>query len=232
MTVMTLELLPPGAPIPVGAEGLLSEVSALEARCASLMIVTSDDHDAACELERQLDKWLKKAKTVTQKAVDDGLAAHRSALEVQRFFCNPAEAGKRLLRPKIGAWRDEQRRLEAEGARELRLAQLKIEEEQRLQRAIALEAKGQARAAEAVLSAPPPAPIAIPQQKIATGGVAPSKRWSAAVTNFSALIAWVAEDITGRQQYLLENGPNLNRAAVSMKDALNIPGVEARWKYA
>jgi hypothetical protein len=218
-----LEVLPPlpalpAGPLPPGADVLRSEIEAMQSRIQGVEILTDDDEKLACDLETTIDGRLKKNTAVTQAAVTKGHESHKAALAVQAYFCRPLEVGKRLLRAKIGTYREERARRLQEEARRRQLAAAKQEEEERLARAEVLVAHGREEAAmELLAQEPEPVAITVQAPKVPSYGVVTQKRWGAELYDMGALIAWVALDVKARSCYLMVNGPNLNRQAVIMK---------------
>jgi hypothetical protein len=206
----------------------------MQVRIHGVTIVTEEDHRLACALQEKLEERLAENEAVTQPAVTAGHKAHQAALAVRAYFCGPLEAGKKLLKRKIGDYREERDRKAAEDARQRQLLAAKQQEDERMARAEVLAAAGREQAALDLLAQEPePVAISVQAPKLPSYGVVPQKRWSAELSHpqgsmaaLDALILWVAADVRTRRGYLLANGPALNRAAVTAKSAdLGIPGV-------
>lgn len=236
---MIAEVLPPNAPMPEGSEALERKMTALEARVVSLEISSDPACAAACALEKEIAEQLEHNRKKTQDAVDAGLAAHRAALATQKAFCEPLEAARRLLKQKIGAYREEQRRLAALETERRRLAAAQNAEDEALDRAATLERLGRTDEAERALARPSVAPV-VAVEKPASNGVSIRTVWSAEIYDLPSLIRWAAEDPDTRGCYLLPNGPVLNAQARALKGSMNppegkkgpFPGVRAVSRFA
>lgn len=207
------------------------EVSSLELQVNSLVIVTAEDHESACALEKRIGAALTKAKGITQPAIEAARESLEAARKVQSDLCGPLERAKPTLRAKIGAWKDAERRRIEEANRAAAEAASRLMEDEALDRAARLERAGAPAAAMAALDHVPVvatfAPIAAPQSH----GVSVRKTWSAEVEDLDALILWVSQDIQARKGYLFPSLPALNAQARSLHEALNIPGVRPTWRF-
>jgi len=224
---MIAEVVGSDLPIPEEYRGIEKEVSALEVRVRRLSIITPEDHDAACQLERQLaaqDSAIVARISPAKSAAD---RAHQEICDLEKVLRGPLLKSRPLLKQKIGDWRVEQKRLADEGNRQRALAAQRLAEEETLDRAVTLERQGQGEAAAALLSVPAVAsPISVAAPRIEARGVAIRENWSAELVDLRLLIAWVAEDIQGRYHFLSANGPALNSEARNRKAGFNVPGVK------
>jgi hypothetical protein len=134
------------------------------------------------------------------------------------------------------------KRREAEDKARLETERLKKEEEdRRLAEAARLEEEGRKAEADKVLEQPTnvqdvqPDMVPAPEvpvlseplvEKPQATGISTSKRWSAEVTDFAALVKAVAEK-KAPLACLKADGPALNRLAVTLKETFDIPGVRA-----
>lgn len=155
--------------------------------------------------------------------------AHKKAKDAEKKADAPLVEAESILKRSMADYHDRrQREIEAE-TRRLEAEARRREEEQRLAEAVALEAAGEAEAAEATLDAEPPlvavAPPPPPPPKAA--GVAMRETWSAEVVDVLALVKAVA---AGEQplSLILPNEKALDAMARALKADLAIPGVRAK----
>ena len=174
-------------------------------------------------IESDFDETLAQAKAAKRAAE----AARKAVVTQMEGHTKPLEDAKRIIGVKMGEWsRERQRRAEEERKR-LEEQARKDAEDARLSAAEAAETAGDADQAEAILDAPVvvDAPVAYvpPSPKIA--GTRTITRWSARITDPQAAATWLAQQGHLNNARVLQ--PILDRLVRAMRDATNIPGVEA-----
>ena len=209
-----------------------TEGSAVEQRAREIEILTAEDHELACTLEREWADREKQALALVEPACEASHRAWKANVALRDRLAGAFERARRTLKAKLGAWREAERRRIEEEARLARAAAQRVVEDEALERAKRYQDAGRPAAAEAALTILPAAPVVTAAKPPAPMGVQVRKTWSAEVNDFPALIAWVAENPAQRSQYLSANMPALNAQAKAMKEVLNttpapIPGVSA-----
>jgi len=218
-------------PLEVKVEPLKQESSAIERLVTELVIATPEDHDRACAWEKEIAEKERRAVELTQPTVDALNKAVKEARELRDNLVTPFQRAKQALKAKIGAWRDERRSLAAQAAATAQAAIQRQAEDMALAHAAVLAESGNAAAADLVLLQPV-VPVVVPiAPPVANNGVVTRESWSAEVTDLSALIAWVGQDIPNRSRYLTACGPELNREAKRLKSGFGIPGVRPVRKF-
>ena len=170
--------------------------------------------------ERSITDYFEPARKAADAAKKEILAARDGLIgpfaEARAIYDRTAQEYEAVERKKA---EEEQRRLQEIARKE--------EEERQIQAAIAAEQDGNQQEMEAILAEP----VSVPTVTVAPAlaqveGVSVRTTWSAEVLDFLALAVYVAAHPEWIS--LLEpNGPNLNRLAVSQRDAMSIPGVRA-----
>jgi len=207
-----------------------TEGSAVEQRAKEIEILTAEDHEQACTLEREWADHEKQALALVEPACEASHRAWKANVALRDRLAGAFERARRTLKAKLGAWRETERRRIEDEARLARAAAQRVVEEEALERAQRYQDAGRPAAAEAALTILPAAPVVTAARPPAPMGVNVRKTWSAEVTDFPALIKWVAENPAQRSQYLLPAMPALNAQAKAMKEVMNstpapIPGV-------
>lgn len=170
------------------------------------------------------------------KAIDDGYDSiitslhktHKEAVAKKKSFYAPVEEGVKYVKSLMERFdRQEEEKRQAEQRRLQEIAN-KEAEERRLQEALEAEAAGETEEAEAILvEQVHVAPVIIPKEipKV-TGGPVFQTRWDMEVVDLKELVRAVANGIVPINA-ILPNEIFLRQQAVSLKEAMNIPGVRA-----
>jgi hypothetical protein len=225
---MIAEILSSETPIPEEYRGVEQEVSALELRVRSLVLVTEADHEAACSLERELARQIEAVKAKTNPAKSAAHEAWKKLVELENFLLKPLETAKPVLKERIGLWRLE-RKVEADRqAQALREQALRLAEEEALARAQRLQEKGDAAGADAALERCSPPPVVIAAAPLRTHGVKVQTRWYAEVQDLESFLRWVLDAPAERLGFVEPAMPKLNKLAQAFKDSMSVPGVKAR----
>ena len=192
--------------------------SALAERATAMQVASQEDYAAAGELVREIAAVSKQIEA-RRKAITTPMDAAKKA--VMDFFRGPLErlqdADKTLSRrmldwkSKVERERREAEALAAEAARKererLEKQAAKAEEKGRVEQAAALAAAAQSMPAAPVVHAEPPK----------AEGVHTQVRWRYRVIDESAI----------PREYLMIDDKKLGGVVRAMKDATNIPGIEA-----
>jgi len=155
-------------------------------------------------------------------------AAHKAAVSAEKRLLDPLQEAKGILRRGIGTWEADQERIRQEIERKAREEAARIEEEMRLQQAMAAEEMGADDAEiEAIMDTPIPmaAPVVAPTFD-RVKGVSTQQRWKAEVIDIKSLCRAVADGFVP-ETYIEPNMPALNSRARAEKSAMKIPGVRA-----
>jgi hypothetical protein len=159
-----------------------------------------------------------------RKAMDE---AKREILKARDSLIGPIAEARDIYDRKAAEFEQAERKKALERQRLLDAEARRQEEERALLDAVEAETAGDSTAADAILAEP----IVVPQILVAPAvahveGVTSRTTWSAEVSDLHALVRYVAAHPEWIS--LLEaNQPNLNRLAVSQRQALAIPGVRA-----
>lgn len=160
--------------------------------------------------------------------VDKAHQAHKEAVAQRKKYLDPIENGRRILKDKMIAFRDEEERKQKEEQARLDAEARKRAEDEQLALAAQLEAEGDKETANAIIAEPVQvAPVAVQKTAPAASRLSAGRSvWSAEVVSLLSLVKAIAE---GKQPITLiePNMTALNGMARSLKGALAIPGVKA-----
>jgi hypothetical protein len=175
--------------------------------------------------EKEITELFERAR----KAAD---TAKKEILATRDGLIGPLAEARSLYERKALDYEDQERRKAEAEARRLQEIARKQEEDRILAEAEAAQNTGDVATAEAIISEPVSVPMVQVVPAVATvAGSGTRVTWSAEVFDFLAFVRHVAAH--PEHLALLEpNGPNLNRLAVSLHEALNLPGVRAVSKTA
>jgi hypothetical protein len=236
-------------------QALEKQVGTIQNQAAAIAIRDQGSYDRTVQLlavvkSIQDGTEIKEMRT----AVDAAHEAHSAALKVWHRFWDPLEKIEKLLKGKILAFdrakREEedrkQRALEAaeqkkrdEAARKIREEADKKAREQaaqvqrdrtmtKVEKQAAIEdikSSAQVVAEEQIATVQAaPMPTIAPMYDRSTA-VSARQNWTAEVTDFKALVLWVAQSTAERLGYLQPNEQALRAAAKAMKSMGKIPGV-------
>lgn len=201
-------------------------------RRAEAVKIASIDDDAAAKRELAgLVGWERRVEDLLGDVIKDAHALHKKLTSRRAALLAPLQQARAILNGKISRWAaDEYRRANEEQARLLAEA-TKKEAEMREIDAVMAEESGEAAEAEAIRQAPVIVPVPDVAPAVAqVAGIGSQTRYSADVTDLPSLILAVADRLRAGDAswvcYLEPSGANLNRAATSQREALNIPGVK------
>jgi hypothetical protein len=108
---------------------------ALRDQAKAIVVRDQETHDAAAELYLGLSALEKEINAVHDPAISAAHASHKAALAAKAKSADPVAEAKKIIKPKITAWEDEQERIRQELERKAREeAQRKADEEARIAR--------------------------------------------------------------------------------------------------
>lgn len=202
-------------------------------RARALRITDGESYTRASELLLAIKALRKRAGEVHDPNIKRWLDGHRAALRDKADVEAPLTEAERVVKDAMVAYDREQDRLQREAQRKADEEARQREEQDRLERAAAMEREGNAfgdtalvAEAEALISEPAPivqaAPVAKATPKVA--GITYRTTYSAQVTDVVALIRFVAAN-PSHAALLTPNLTALNAQARSLRTALQIPGV-------
>ena len=127
-------------------------------RVMGIEVKTSDDYSAAGEFLKIIKTTQKRIEDAFAPTIKSAHAAHRAAISMKDEAIEPANRAEIVLKGKMSTWyrAEESRKIEIarREAEEIR----KIEEQERLERAVELEEQGKKQEAEALIEKPVEAP--------------------------------------------------------------------------
>jgi hypothetical protein len=207
----------------------VKESMALVTQAKLIHVDSLDDRIFAAEAGRRIavaDKWFENfIKPMKEKAA----ATHRAICDQENSVRVPLKDAKQHLSLEIGRFdarleaerRAEEARLQAEVELQAAREAKRLADEQAVADAIALEAEGDHKGAEAVLNNPVPVqvyvpPVVLQRQTVKTAGVTSSQRWLYIIEN--------AEIIP--REYTVPDAIKIGQVVRAMKDKTNIPGIK------
>lgn len=159
---------------------LTVEARQLVADANALSIVNATSYAAAAEFGKGIKALQKKIVDFLAPMKKKSHAAWKQVCDTERSELAPTEEAERVVKSKMLDWqRKENIRIAEETRRREELAR-KQEEERRMQEALDLDADGDRKGAEEVLSQPIETPVVAAPHSAAPkiSGVAPTKRWT------------------------------------------------------
>ena len=154
--------------------------------------------------------------------------AHRAAVAAEKKFLDPLNEAKKIIKSNIVQWTTAQAKIKLDEENRRRHEAEKIEEEERLARAIKAEKDGQSKTqVEKILETPKEIitkPVEPTFEK--SSSVITKTTWKAEVTNIIDLCQAVV-DGKATTDMISANMSVLNQMARQYKDELRIPGVKA-----
>lgn len=199
-------------------------------RATSILVRDIQSRTQAAEIGRaiaSLDKQAKEKFDLIKKPIHQ---AHKAACDWENEVRQPLENAKRYLSTQIGAFdqaqevirRAEEARLQEEARVQAQAEADRQSREQALQDAIALEAAGDSKGAEAVLNNPTPVeayvpPVILPTLVPKAAGVSSAKTWKFRITDVDKI----------PREYMVPNETMIGQMVRAMKEKTSIPGVEA-----
>lgn len=166
-------------------------------------------------------------------AIADANKLHKKLIAKKKKVSDPVTRSLIRLKSLRSDWRAEQDRLQREADRRRLEAARKAEEEQRLERAIAIEqSTGNAALAEVILNRPTPVAVAFAPpiaEAPKTDGTAVRKIWSAELVDKAELVQFIAANPMFLNLVDV-NFKAANEMARSLKEQFAIPGLRAACK--
>lgn len=203
----------------------------------ALVLTTADDYTNAVELGQSIKKSIESVVAYFEPLITPQRASLQALYDRKNAHIHPREEAVQIVKEKAITWkRGERLRLEAE-QRALEEKQQKLDDERRLQEAIAREAEGDAAGADEILDEPAPVPfVPVPRPTAPkVVGTAETKRWT---FDPKADIAAVIKHIAGISQdqglahpelvNVLQLDTKTTRQLVTaMRANFNVPGIRA-----
>lgn len=197
-------------------------------KAAAVRIANQASYDEATNIGRGVQELIKQIESEFKEPKEKAYAAHKAITAMEKKYLDPLVLAKSIIAKEMGRWAEEQEVLRRKEEARLRAEQLKREEEERIAAAIEAEQAGASEAeVQAVIETPVfVAPVIAAPTFQKAAGVVTAVTWSAEVVSIKQLCAEVA---AGRQPetVVVANMPVLNKLAVALKQAFNIPGVKA-----
>ena len=210
-------------------ENIEDQLAPLTQGAQGLVITDRTEHELAqsylqdtVKLERAVVDLFADVKTQTNKA-------HKAACAAEKRLLTPILETRRGYTLAIGRYETEAKQRAEEERRRLEAEARKAEEERLLAEAEAAETNGDKELATEIMeeAASVPTPIVHVEPELAkTKGVVSRTTWSAEVTSFRELIAFVSEN-PQFENLLQPNGPALNAMARGLKENMKVEGVRA-----
>jgi len=207
----------------------LSEIVAAKLVQARAMVITDQaTYNAVVEMRVQLKALRDAIEEAHREPKEAKYQDWKAEVAAEKSELAPVQEVEGVLKALTFAWdaaqeaarRAEQARLEAE-------ARKKVEDEALAAAEAAQAAGAGAQEVEAILETPIVAPpVVAPKAYVAAPRMAGRESWSGKVTDFQALIRFVAAN-PAFQNLLQVNQTALNQLARSQKSMMKIPGVEA-----
>lgn len=210
------------------SDDLRSEGSVVVAEANGLVVTTKAEDEVAQSLWKACADAEKKVHERLDPIVKQANDTHKSLTGLRREILKPFAEGKAIISRKCGEYEREERRKADEKAKEIAEKERKAEEERQLLAAVQAEEEGESEAeVEAIVDEPVVVPTVVVKPEVAkVAGVGRTTRWHAEVTDFKAMVKFVAENDEWLS-LLKEDTSALNGLARSMKGKLRIPGVKA-----
>lgn len=210
-----------------GPPAIVAELQPLVVAARQFEVVDMDSDAECLTREKKLRVGEKMIEEHFAKAKKSASDAHKELVRSIAALTGPIKEARQIYFRKSDAWEEEERLKAADEERRLQALARKEEEERQLQSAIEAEDAGDTVQRDAIMEEEPDVPtITVAPAVAKVEGVSKRKTWSADVWDKRSLILYVAQHPEW-DSLLDPNMPNLNRMAVSQREALRIPGVRA-----
>ena len=214
----TLELVPQEQP------ELDAKVGAIVEQAKAVEVVDERSANKASVVLGGIAELRRKIKDVFGPLKKKAHDAHKAIVAAEADQLAPVAEAERIIKGRLGAWTDAERRRRDDEARAARAIAEKAAQDERLNMAIELEDAGLSDLAEITLDQPVLPAVAIPQ-KVEIQGARMSTIYSARVSDKLALVRHVAAH-PELLNFLSENMTAINSQARSMRDGFTLPGCE------
>jgi hypothetical protein len=195
---------------------LTTEVTTWKERAATLVVRDQGSYEEAAALRRGIKAFRAKIAEVCDPVIAAGHAAHQAGLKQKKDLDDVPAKLETALKTQMDTYLEAEERERRRKEAELAAAARAIEDQARLEEALALEAAGEKDVAEAVLAAPPMAP-AITLPKPTAEGTVVRVNWRFRITD---------EKKIPREYWVLDE-KKIGRIVGTMKQLTSIPGVQA-----
>lgn len=218
------------SPLPAEAQAVSRKSTELTVQASEIVVRDPASQTVASDLLLAIAGMRREIADTFKPMKDAAYKAHKTICDQERTLDDPLARAERALKDQIGAFVQEQNRLAAEQERLAREAEqerstreaTERSQELALEQAIDLEARGQTKAAEAVLANPAPvapryvAPAPVAPNVAQVKGVTTSTTWDFRITDINAI----------PREYLLVNEIAIRNMGKNTKGLAKIPGVE------
>jgi hypothetical protein len=213
--------------VDVKAEELTGAIVPVMERAGAIVVSDAGSFETAGNTVKELTALEKQIKAFWEDDVSSALKLHRSLVAKRDSMLGPVGDQKKALTNGMKAWSDEQERIRREAQAKAEAEARRMAEEAALARAVALEASGNKKEAEAVMEAPVVADPVYVENVTPTGfGQFTRKTWSAEVVDIMALVKAVANG-KAPIKAIEPNMTVLNQMARSMKETFAVEGARA-----
>lgn len=195
----------------------------------SLVVNSHESRASAAELGRVVAGLYKEGEEWFAPMKRLAAQAHKEICSKENAVLKPLEEAKRYLSSQIGGYdqqqerlrRAEETRLQDEARKVAEAESQRLATEQAISDAIALEAAGDKKGADAVLANPAPVPVFVPPVIVPSSvqksaGVSGTQLWKFRITN---------PDLIPRE-YLVPDEKAIGQVVRGLKDKTKIPGIE------
>jgi hypothetical protein len=217
--------------LPAEAQAVSRKSSELTIQAEAIKVLDPATQQRASEILLAIAAMRREIAETFKPMKDAAYKAHRVICDQEKMLDTPLAQAEFAIKGQIGSFVQEQQRLAREAEERAREeARLAAEEESRrrtqeqaIEQAIDLEARGNLEAAEAVLAAPAPVPVryvapaAVAPQVAQVKGVATRFEWDFRIVDFNKI----------PREYLMVNEAAIRSVVKATKGKIDIPGVEA-----
>lgn len=208
-------------------EKVAAEKVDIVVRAADLRIENKGDLEIAAALMQGGNGLLKEIDGIFKEPNDAAYKAHRSIKGAWNNLRNPVADAIGVIKDKVAGYH-RQIEADAEKARKLEAARLaKLEEERRINAAVAAEERGQSERADAIIEKEPepikPLITTPPPPKVK--GITTQDKFSGKIVDLPAFIQWTLDTLSFTEYFELKQGV-LDKAIQRKKGDVTIPGVE------
>jgi len=187
------------------------------AEAKAISVTDNDTYSMACDFLKGLKAIEKEINDTFDPIIKKQFEAHKEAVAQKKRHLEPIQRAEALVKPKLGAYVEEQEQIRREEERRLEAEARRREEEQRLALAAELEQNGDGDGAVALISEPIEiAPVVIPKSVPKVDGIVMRGVWKFKVVN---------EAIVPRL-YLKVDEAKVGQVVRAMKSQTNIPGIQ------
>lgn len=192
-------------------------------RARAMVINSVEDFSAADDFCVALKELEKEIVGTFKDAKDKAFGAHRAICAAEAKHLDPVVQARKLVKPKMDDFRQEQERIRLEEERRQQEAAQKAAEDEALRQAAEAEKAGDKEGAEAIISAPVAVAPVVVAKTLPKSKTVIRRPWTYRADK--AVKDLTDAELIAARAYLTWDTPKLSGQATSTQDSVKVPGI-------